>query len=249
MVRFVIVTTQRTGHMLLRTCLASHPQIDCAGSIFPQVNRLAYFQADRSNSRYRRFRSRSLSRRLAHWFNRTKLIHACLEEFFAEPTEAAARGFKASYTHLQRYPAVVTWLQRNDVRVIHSVRNNLLKRYLSGETKKVRGFSHTTSTLTSVKVHVRIDKLKKDLTRKPLHVNKHRRLFEEQPYLGVSYESFIGDREAESRRILRFLGVDESIPLVTDQVKMNPDSTEQIVENYDEVVQELRGTPFEQYLD
>jgi hypothetical protein len=248
MVRFVIVATQRTGTTFLRTCLDSHPQIECAGSIFSQVNRFKYFRSDRPNSIYRRFRTHSLQRRLAHWVNRKKLIHECLDAFFAEPTGAIAKGFKTCYTHLKRYPEVIRWLEGQQFRVIHLVRNNLLKRYLSGETKRVRGFAHSTSPVRPVSVHVRLDKLKKDLGRKPGQVRMYRELFMDQPYLEVSYESLIGDREVETRRLLRFLDVDETIPLVTDQVKLNPDSIEQIIENYDEVVRGLRGTPFETYL-
>jgi hypothetical protein len=57
------------------------------------------------------------------------------------------------------------------------------------------------------------------------------------------------NREAESRRVLDFLNIDQVAPLTTDLVKLNPDSLEDMIENYEEVKQALSGTDFEEFLN
>jgi hypothetical protein len=44
------------------------------------------------------------------------------------------------------------------------------------------------------------------------------------------------------------MSADSSIPVTTDLRKQNPDSLEDILENYEEVAQAFRGTAFEKYL-
>ena len=69
------------------------------------------------------------------------------------------------------------------------------------------------------------------------------------PFLEISYESLAADQDTETRRILKFLEIDQLMPLTTDLVKVNPDSLENIIENYGEVKQTLMNTEFENFLD
>jgi hypothetical protein len=244
MVKFVIVTTQRTGTTFFRTCLDSHPQIQCPGTVFPQETKFRFFQIDRPGSIYHQYRSRSLKRQLVHWFRRKKIVYDCLNDFYARRTDTPTVGFKASYNHLQRYPAITAWIKENDVRVIHFIRRNLLKRFLSEQSRRARGLAHSSQAVKPVKVHVDIGRLQKDLTKKAQLVERYRKIFADKPYLEVVYESFTANREVETQRILQFLGVNELMPLESKLVKLNPDSLEDIIENYDQVTQALQNTPF-----
>ena len=248
MVEFAIVTTQRTGGKFFLTSLDSHPQIQCPGSIFPIVSRFRYFSADNPTSLYRKYRSSSLKRQFAHWFQRKKLIFDCLDNFFSQQDSAAALGFKVSYNHLEQYPAVVDWLREHDVRIIHYIRNNLLKRFLSLQTLRMRGFSHSTQPVALAQVHVNINKLNEDLLKRGRLIEKYRTIFMDNSYLEMFYEDFVANRNTETKRVLKFLGIDTFRPLESDQVKLNPDSIEDIVENYEELVRALKGTAFEKYL-
>jgi hypothetical protein len=67
-------------------------------------------------------------------------------------------------------------------------------------------------------------------------------------YLEVRYESLVSVFETEIRKVLKFLEVDETMPLSSDLVKVNPDSLEDIVENYEEIKQALIGSEFKNYL-
>ena len=69
------------------------------------------------------------------------------------------------------------------------------------------------------------------------------------PLLEVEYESLIADFDSEIRKVLKFLEIDKFIPLTSDFVKVNPDSLEEIIENYNEVKQTLKNTEFEKFLN
>ena len=68
------------------------------------------------------------------------------------------------------------------------------------------------------------------------------------PFLEVSYESLVADHDTETRNVLKYLGIDKFMPLTSEFVKLNPDSLEDIIENYSEVKQTLIGTEFEKFL-
>jgi len=157
-------------------------------------------------------------------------------------------GYKFSYNHLARYPVIEAWLRENNIHVIHYIRENLLKRYLSSETKKVRHIAHSTEPLKPVQIHIDSGKMKQDLARNTQQIAKYRAAFSSQPYLEVLYESFCANQEAETHKVLQFLGINEFVPLQTTLVKINPNSIAQIVDNYDQLVQALRNTSFEKYL-
>jgi FMN-dependent NADH-azoreductase len=59
----------------------------------------------------------------------------------------------------------------------------------------------------------------------------------------------VTDQNTETGRVLKFLGINQLMPLTTDHVKVNPDSLEEIIENYDAVKQTLMNTEFSHFLD
>ena len=108
--------------------------------------------------------------------------------------------------------------------------------------------AHSTQPVAAVKLHVDVRALKKDISRQLRLIDKYRAEFADSPYIEVLYESFVQDREQETRRVLQFLGIDEFVSLSTNLVKLNPDSLDQIIENYQEVAQALQGTAYAKYL-
>jgi hypothetical protein len=165
-VKFVIVTTQWTGKTFFRTCLEGHSQTECPETIFPPVKKFKFFEVDRPGSFYHRFRSHSLKQQLAHWFRRKKLVYDCINEFFARPSNAAARGFKASDNSIEKLSAIVDWLREHDIRIIHFVGGNLLKRYVSHLTHKAWGVGHSIQPVDPIKVHINVKKLEKHLIKR-----------------------------------------------------------------------------------
>jgi len=249
-VKFIVLTTQRSGATFFIKCLASHPKIACRHeTVFSQVNRFKFFSFDRPTSFYYQYRSSSLGRQLAHRFSRRSLVYDCIDDYFCTlPSSSKAIGFKLSYNHVRKYPEIADWITDHDVRIVHFVRTNVLRTILSLATAKKRGVYHATQEVEPVRVHLDPRKLLRDLTRRTRLIEMYRTRFAEKLYLEVSYESFVGDRDAQTRRILPFLGIDEFVHLDTDLVKLNPVSIKDMLENYDSVVRTLEGTVFEKYL-
>ncbi len=250
MIKFVLLTTQRSGATLFFKSLANHPQIACRHeTLFTQDCKFKYFRFDRPGSFYYQYRSNSMGRQFAHWFQNKQLVYNCINDYLHTlPNNAKAIGFKVSYNQIEKYPAIAAWIKEHEVRIIHLVRGNLLKAILSLKTARKRGQFHSTQKVKPVKVFVSPGKLKKSLGRRTRFIEKYRGLFRDKPYLEISYESYVANREAETQKVLQFLDIDEFMSLDTDLVKLNPDSVEDILENYEEVAQALKGTNFEKYL-
>lgn len=252
MVKFVVLTTQRSGATFFIKCLDNHPQIVCRHqTVFTQDCKFKFFSFDRPSSFYYRYRTGSLKRRLSHVLQRKQLVHNCLNDYLRTlPNDSKAIGLKVSYNHISKYPAIVAWIEQHDVGIIHLIRDNVFKTILSLETAQRRQQFHSTGEVKPVRVYLRPGKLKRNLARREQLVEQYQAMFTDQPYLEVFYEAFVADRETELQRVLQFLGVaiDESMSLEADLVKLNPDSIEDIVENYEQVARALQGTAFEKYL-
>jgi hypothetical protein len=143
---------------------------------------------------------------------------------------------------------MISWVNQNDVKIIHLVRYNLLKRLVSHKIANTRNLNNTRKALKPIKINVDPKILLKDFRKRQKRFEEYRRKFRDIPFLEVSYESMLDDHQTEMKRILKFLGVDQLIPLTTDLVKMNPDSLGELIENYNEVKQTLMNTEFENFL-
>lgn len=249
MIRFIVSATQRTGATFFMNCLSSHPQIQTQKAGFGQKH-FIIFSFDKRKTGYYLYRSQSMKRQFDHLFRRKRLVYEYMATHYQPVDGVKAMGLKVSYNYTGKYPALLEWLrEQDDLRVIHYVRDNVLKTVISRKTARKRGLHHSTKKVEPVKVYLQPDKLIGTLALITRQVEKYRQAFPGKPYLEVSYESFTSHREDETRRILQFLDIDQFVPLSTDLVKLNPDSIEDLVENYEEVAQALRGTVYEKYLD
>lgn len=248
MEKFVVLAGRRSGTTLLANSLDSHPQIECTKETFSTKRRWKYFQIDRPNSPFYKFRSASLKRQIDYLFRRKQLIDTFLNQEFNAPANGVdARGIRLSYEQAHKYPEILEWILDHEVKVIHLIRENSLKAILSQFTAKKRAVYHVTSKVERVTVQVPPYKLKKLLTKRTNNIETYRRMFQTHSYCEIFYETFVADQEAETRRLLNFLHVDHFVPLTSNLVKQNSDSLKDILENYDEVVQAFKGTAFEKY--
>jgi hypothetical protein len=143
----------------------------------------------------------------------------------------------ARTTYPQDYPETLEWAKENDVGVIHLIRENFLKSIVYALTSKSK----------SPTVHAMPDLLRSRLTARVKQVEKYRSMFKSNRYYEVSSEAFATNGQLESRRLLEFLGVDQSVPLTFGLRKGHPE-LEQILENYEEIFQAFKDTEFEKFL-
>jgi LPS sulfotransferase NodH len=248
MEKFLILAGRRSGTTFLASSLDSHAQIECTKEIFSTKRRFRYFQVDKSGSSFYKFRSTTFNRQFDYIFRRQQLITSFLTEIFAPCDTIKAKGIRLSYEQAHKYPEVLRWALKNNVRVIHLIRENSLKAIVSHFTAQKRGVHHVTSNVERVTVRVSPAKLKKLLIKRNNDTEKYRQMFNERQYCEVCYETFVKNREAESRRIFDFLQIDQFMALTSNLVKQNPDSLKDILDNYEEVSRAFKGTTFEKYL-
>lgn len=248
MEKFLILAGRRSGTTFLVTSLDSHAQVECTKEIFSTRRNFKYFQVDKSGSAFYKFRSATFKRQLDYIFRRQHLIDAFLTEIFIPAENVKARGIRLSYEQAHKYPEILQWVLKNDVRVIHLLRENSLKAIVSHFTARKRGVHHVTSQVEQVTVRLSPATLKKLLIKRNSDTEKYRQMFKDRQYCEVCYETFVKNREAESRRIFDFLQIDQFMNLTSNLVKQNPDSLKDILENYEEVSQAFKGTAFEKYL-
>ncbi|MEL4893929.1 Stf0 family sulfotransferase [Crocosphaera sp. Alani8] len=251
-IKFIILTTQRTGSTFLAHLLSSHNQIECYSELFQKdlVNRSKRAKvAKHFEIGYEKYKNKSIIAKINHQFFPKQLINKYLTEIYTSPTHVNAVGFKFMYSQDRMIPEVLQWVRNNGVKVIHNTRLNLLKTLVSRETARKRGIWASDEKLPIVKINLDIHKLKLELEKMEKKVSHYRDWCRETDNIEVSYESLINNQKEEIQTILEFLEIPSSGLLTTDIVKMNSDNLRDIVENYEEVCDTLRGSNFEQLLD
>ena len=246
--RFIVLAARRSGVTLLLDSLSSHPQIQCYKEVFRTRQKFRYFQIDKKHSHFYKFRSASLKRQIDYILRRKQLLDAFLMELYTPADGIKATIARLAYLQARKYPEIVELALENDIGIIHLVRENSLKTIASNISARKRNTHHSTSKVEPVAIQLSPSKLRKSLTRLTKQIENYRAVLAGKRHLEVSYESFVAHRDTETRRILNFLGVDPSVPLTSDLIKLNPDSLEDILENYDQVAQALKRTVFEKYL-
>jgi hypothetical protein len=242
------------------SCLDSHPQIYCPRqpTLFSKYNlspikwfKPRFLQVDNPISPYYKYRSSSLKRQIAHRLNRNKLIYDFLSKLYAENHNAEAVGFKVNYSQINRYSEIASWIKQTDLKIIHLIRNNLLKRLVSHKIANIQNLCHSTQSVEAIKVHIDpktlIDDFRRRQKRFAKYTNRFKDIFE-VPFLEVSYESLVTDFNSEIQKVLKFLDIDTFKQLTSELVKINPDSLEDIVENYEEVKQAIISSEFKNFL-
>lgn len=240
MTEFLIAGTQRTGTTLMVTLLDSHPDILCVGESFNLGNNQNIYHQEYSYVRHCR---KSIWQKLMHILGRDKLVEEYLNELYSNP-EYKAIGFKYMQSHTRRFPMVVPYILKNNIRVIHVTRENELKVLVSLRAAQARGSFHSYKEVEAKSINIPVDGLLDKLNKIQRNNNYWANTFEGSvPYLKVSYESLQGNRDFEVDRIMKFLGMD-FCRLNTPLVKMNPTDLSLVVENYNEVSNCLVDTEF-----
>ncbi len=217
MIKFLIITQPRSGSAWFISCLNSHPQIYCPRipTLFSKIKLLPikwfkprFLQVDNPISPYYKYRSSSFKRQIAHRLNRNKLIYKFLSELYAENYNAEAAGFKVNYSQIKRHSVIISWIKQNNPKIIHLIRNNLLKRLVSHKIANARNLVHSTQPVEPIKVNIDPQILGNNFRRCQKRFDKYRELFSKilnVPFFEMSYESMLDDHQTEMKEVLKFL--------------------------------------------
>ena len=242
--RFAVVSTQRSGSTLIRTALDSHPQIVCAGEVFlPAYDREFSFKLF--------LRDRKITG-IDETLSRRRVVFDFLDWLYGSAENDAA-GFKIMYSQFRwlpyKYPMVLDYFRRNDVRILHVVRENLLKLHISRIRARATGVYHSRNEGGEhEKITIDISSLIPDLVRMQRVQAEWRLRMKRYDSLEINYEAYVANNNETSSAMLKFLGVDASLPLRSPLKKVSSDILSSSIENFCEVENLLRRTEFARFL-
>jgi Sulfotransferase family len=237
-VRAIILTTQRTGSTFLVWCLDSHPDIDCAGELLIGVPEKPGQPGYRGP--FQKFYKLKNIIKSGAWLPGHRM-----NRYFSGG-DAKVRAFKVMYNHL-KYPPSLRYLRdHEEIRVVHLRRQNLLKLYVSRLLMPQRRQVQTRSPVEPIWVRVDPSHAIASMRAAQRRHEDFAALFKNHARLPISYETLIDGQylNAETgRRICEFLGVTYR-PMTAPLTKLNPESLQEMVTNYDELAEALSRTEF-----
>lgn len=224
---FVVHSLGRSGSTLLTDLLACHPQIECDGELLS--HRLFITSPGR------------LVR------NRATLFPSKAYGFKMRPRHYADQG-------IANPAAFLAALHADGWRVLQLERRNLLRIALSWVTNEQTGVVHRTFRDAGHSRRARRfppEALLRRLGRVAHDTAVERQALSAVPCLRLVYEDDIlrtDTRQAAMNRVFEHLGL-PPVPVSTRYVRLTSDRLEDFVENYQEIAEALRGTPYERFLD
>ncbi len=250
-VRFIVAGTQRTGTSLINQSIRSHPNIVSFSEVFlfRQRRGLLYKSMGKNmEGSYRQYLDEDCyTRHLSHIFSRRQIVYKYLDQLYRQES-ADAVGFKFMIDQAKQFPEVVSYIQEKKIKVLHVIRENLLKTLVSRTAAKTRNMYHTADEVEVNKVVIPTSRLIDSLDRIQREIDGWKELSYNTPYLPVTYESFTREREPEVLRILDFLEVSSVENLTSSLQKINPDNLSEVILNFEEVKRVLSGTKHEIWL-
>jgi len=276
--KFIILTTGRTGSTYLRLWVNNHPEIRCHDEVFNRgygalegfykyVNRnygikaLRKFFGDHTSQ----FKDNPVSRGLMSNFM-DKLFYdekasgpwtskENWHDFHTKDMNPDIVGFKLIYSQFYYYQHFLQpWIIKNNIRIIHLIRHNVLEVYLSFLKARKTGVYHSESehNITENKYTVDIEDAVSTMERMVEERKEIINLFPDNPVFEISYEDIFGSetREERMQSLFNFLGVkSDFLPETPGLKKVRASKLENAVANYDELCEGLKNTSFAAYIN
>ena len=249
MTKFVLFTTPRTGSTLLIKTLDSHPEIMCAGEIF-------FFRGAAFHNEYRYpfIRIPLIGAKLNYVVNYPLIwlkLPGFLNRFYAANTKGErARGFKLMQYQTYYTPGMISYLEREKVKVIVLIRKNTLRNTLSDLRARATGIYHNTgdgTTKNIARFRVNLDELGRKMKEIEGFNQKLEQVSASLDRKIIYYEDF--ERWDETiAGVEEFLGV-TPMPLQAASKKLNPEKLEDMLENYAEVKAWLQANGYAAFAD
>jgi hypothetical protein len=231
---------------MLRLMLSSNSRICCHGELFP----------DSPNLRDLRGLNREQKSNVHDYLSdfRKRDDVKFLEEIALYPGNFAAVGVKIKYSELalSEMASVLAWIKKNrDVRIIHLMRRNRLRRFLSHRMALHSGVMVALSEQDRpilVKLTLPFEECIRDFAEVERQELRFKQEFAGNPTVEVFYEDIVDANSGAVAGVQRFLGV-EPQPLTSPIVKMGEALLENAIENFAELRSQARSTAYERYFD
>nr|NQU94560.1 hypothetical protein [Bacteroidota bacterium] len=225
--KFVIFGQGRSGSNLLVDLLNNHPEIVCYKELF-NVNK---------------------------WVNKTTIVRRVVYKFphayinyIRHKNKHRIFGFKLMYHQMLPFEKQIQRMFQQDWKVIHMHRNDLLKQSLSGLIAHHSGvWIHTAGRYHEEKVY-RIDPLQviEDLVRRTNAAEYEKIALTGIGALTIVYEDHLEDPDKwqnTAKQVFEFLDT-YPVEVTTRMVKSDSRTLKERIENYDEIIDQLKATKF-----
>jgi len=215
--KFVVIARARTGSNLLLSLLNNHPQIRAYGEKFSHLGS-----------------------------KNTKLI---FNEIFPKKSTKTI-GFKLFYYHPIDSEDKSIWeILKNDTnfKIIHLQRKNVLRAHISeliarkSDLWMDRGSNEV--GLVKKKININVDEFYRVLEKNEKHIEKVKNQFQQHKMIDVFYEDLVDNRSKTMERVFDFLNVSNH-DSKTDLIKQNPEKMNDLIMNYEELVEKLINSKY-----
>lgn len=269
MVKFILITSQRTGSTYISNYLHNHPQIAMYEEImlknsstpgglkqFVNSNKLKNFLFNIYNLRI----IKKIHSIIPIFIPINIIMKQYLEAFFSRDKEYVnnnnifnnltnqldedpkAIGFKLMINQIKNNPYLKNWIIENNLKIIILKRRNILKKYISSIASYKRKIAHSTKQVEKVKINIDLLHLKKYI-----HNTNNEYLMldtfkKDNDYICINYEDFFSNPELQVTDLFNFLGVDRKVNIEKPILKkLNTQSLDEIINNCDEVIKYLKN--------
>ena len=226
--KLVILGQQRTGSSLLMKLLHAHSKIDMESEVFRLLE--------------------------------GKSCRTVWKEMFSKKLPwIKYAGFKLFYNHPDDSEDREVWEILNadtNVKVIHIKRENILRTYISKLIALKTGAWDSSQEVGKAefldkRVKVDVEHCLNELREiKKLEAQFGKTHFPNHPYLELSYEELIQDKEGQLSRIYSFLGLEnkEIEKTKINLKRQNPEGLRELIINYDDLVEKISHSEFKNLL-
>jgi len=222
--RFAVVGLARTGSNFLLAGLSNSTEIKTYDEVFAKHKREVGKDFDR-------------------------IYSALISE---PPNDAKLIGFKLFYYHLTD-TEWQNFLKRRDFTIIHLTRKNYLRTIVSLEiamkTNVWYSYGDELSDKKIKRVTLDADKIVQRIEEIRTAENQARLRFNGWDLLEVTYEDLVRNPVQEFDRVTSFLSIANIDVAAINLRRQNPESLENLVENYNEISSILRKTEFSMLLE
>jgi len=233
--KFVVLTTPRTGSNFLVEVLDRHSDIRCYGELFHKST----MESARTLKPEKIMHSMK-------WRNANPLQF--LENVWRQDHGKRITGMKLFFEHnIQVTDAV---LQNSTIKKIVLRRRNVVRQYMSLQIalgNKNWG-TRRANVHSGNKVHIDCNALQKFSEKvHSQHAVARGKIYNTgQQCLEIMYEDIVGpDREYFLKEVYDFLAVEYIPGIASDLIKQNPEPLSELIENFSEIEEALKGTAYE----
>lgn len=244
-VQYFLMSTQRTGSTWVTDLLNSHPNIASYTELLLEIGQgLPEWGKYRDIPYWNTYRSSKCKTHRRRF--RPALLFRYLDSVFRSHPDKEAIGVKVMYSQAFRLPEVLGYIRMRRISIIHLVRRNSLDIVLSGMAKDLRTRAHATAVddIQAVQLQVDVPRLVRQIRKLERRRAVARAVLRSLavPYFEVAYEDIVSNPDVMDAAVT-FLGLAPAA-LTSSLKKLNPQSHQDLIGNYDDVRRALSKTNF-----